>query len=423
MAHVVIIGASTGGLPAAYEMREALDEKHQVTVVSNTPTFHFVPSNPWVAVGWRTRKDISFNIERRLSDKGISFSAEGVTEIRAKENQLLLGDGSMLPYDYLIVATGPKLAFDEIEGLGPEGHTESICTVDHAENTYQSWQEFTKKPGPIVVGAVQGASCFGPAYEYAMIMNHALRKAKIRDRVPMTFVTSEPYIGHLGLGGVGDSKSLFESEFRQNDIKWITNAKVKSVTAGKMIVEQVNDQAETIKTHQLPFDFSMMLPAFKGVDCVANLGEEAVNPRGFLKVDKYQRNPQYNNIYGVGVCIAITPIEATALPVGAPKTGYMIESMAKAATDNIRSEIEGLEPTAVATWNAICLADMGSTGAAFAAMPQIPPRNKVWMKKGRWVHIAKKAYEKYFIYKMKNGIVEPRIENQLLKLFGIEKLK
>jgi sulfide:quinone oxidoreductase len=423
MAHVVIIGASTGGLPAAYEMREALDEKHQVTVVSNTPTFHFVPSNPWVAVGWRTRKDISFNIERRLSDKGISFSAEGVKEILAKENQLLLGDGSMLPYDYLIVATGPKLAFDEIEGLGPEGHTESICTVDHAENTYQSWQEFIKNPGPIVVGAVQGASCFGPAYEYAMIMNHALRKAKIRNRVPMTFVTPEPYIGHLGLGGVGNSKSLFESEFRQNDIKWITNAKVKTVTAGKMIVEEVNDQAETIKTHQLPFDFSMMLPAFKGVDCVANLGDDAVNPRGFLKVDQYQRNPQYNNIYGVGVCIAIAPIEATALPVGAPKTGYMIESMAKAATDNINAEIEGIEPTAVATWNAICLADMGNTGAVFAAMPQIPPRNTVWMKKGRWVNLAKKAYEKYFIYKMKNGIVEPRIENQFLKLFGIEKLK
>jgi len=423
MAHVVVIGASTGGLPAAYEMRSALGDEHQVTVVSNVPTFHFVPSNPWVAVGWRTRKDISFDIEPRLNDKGISFSAEGVSEIRAEENQLLLGDGSILAYDYLIVATGPKLAFDEISGLGPEGHTESICTVEHAENTYQSWQEFMKNPGPIVVGAVQGASCFGPAYEYAMIMNRALRKAKIRDRVPMTFVTSEPYIGHLGLGGVGDSKTLFESEFRQNDIKWITNAKVKTVEAGKMIVEEVNDQAETVKTHQLPFDFSMMLPAFKGIDCVANLGDKSVNPRGFLKVDDYQRNRKYPNIFGVGVCIAINPVEATPLPVGTPKTGYMIEGMAKAATENIKAEIEGREAKAVATWNAICLADMGNTGAAFAAMPQIPPRNTVWMKKGRWVHIVKKAYEKYFIYKMKNGIVEPAIENRLLKVFGIAKLK
>jgi len=324
MAHIIVVGASTGGLPAAYELRAALDSVHKVTVVSNTPVFHFVPSNPWVAVGWRKRKDVSFNIESYVMAKGIAFSSAGVTEIRAEQNQLLLGDDSTLDYDYLIVATGPKLAFDEIEGLGPEGFTESICSLDHAEKAFESWQAFIKDPGPIVVGAVQGASCYGPAYEFALIMNSALRKAKIRDQVPMTFVTAEPYIGHLGLGGVGDSKGLLESELRHNDIKWITNAKVSRVEQGKMFIEQVNDDAETIKTHELDFDYSMMLPAFKGVDCVANLGDEVVNPRGFLKVDDFQRNPKFPNIYGVGVCIAIPPVEATPLPVGAPKTGYMI---------------------------------------------------------------------------------------------------
>jgi sulfide:quinone oxidoreductase len=423
VAHIIIIGASTGGLPAAYEARGVLGKEHQITVVSNTPVFHFVPSNPWIAVGSRKRKDTSFNIESYLSAKDIAFSSAGVTDIRAEDNQLLLGDGSTLNYDFLIVATGPKLAFDEIEGLGPEGFTHSICTIDHAENTYKSWQEFVKNPGPIVVGAVQGASCYGPAYEYALILNHALRKAKIRDRVPMTFVTSEPYIGHLGLGGVGDSKGLLESEFRHNDIKWVTNAKLQKVEAGKMIVEEVNEQAETIKTHELPFDFSMMLPAFKGVDCVANLGEDVVNPRGFIKVDEFQRNPKYTNIYGVGVCIAIPPVGGTALAVGVPKTGYMIESMATASVNNIKAAIEGKEPHAKATWDAVCLADMGKTGAAFVASPQIPPRNAAWMKKGKWVHYAKVGFEKYFIYKMKKGSAEPAFEKYLLKLLGIAKTK
>jgi sulfide:quinone oxidoreductase len=423
VAHIIIIGASTGGLPAAYEARGVLGKEHQITVVSNTPVFHFVPSNPWIAVGSRKRKDTSFNIESYLSAKDIAFSSAGVTDIRAEDNQLLLGDGSTLNYDFLIVATGPKLAFDEIEGLGPEGFTHSICTIDHAENTYKSWQEFVKNPGPIVVGAVQGASCYGPAYEYALILNHALRKAKIRDRVPMTFVTSEPYIGHLGLGGVGDSKGLLESEFRHNDIKWVTNAKLQKVEAGKMIVEEVNEQAETIKTHELPFDFSMMLPAFKGVDCVANLGEDVVNPRGFIKVDEFQRNPKYTNIYGVGVCIAIPPVGGTALAVGVPKTGYMIESMATASVNNIKAAIEGKEPHAKATWDAVCLADMGNTGAAFVASPQIPPRNAAWMKKGKWVHYAKVGFEKYFIYKMKKGSAEPAFEKYLLKLLGIAKTK
>ena len=423
MAHIVIIGASTGGLPAAYECRAALDKTHHISVVSNTPIFHFVPSNPWVAVGWRKREDISFKLASVLSSKNIDFYDSGVAKIKPATNQVLLGDNTILNYDFLIVATGAKLAFDEIEGFGPHAHTHSICTVDHAEDSYRAWREFLKNPGPIVVGAVQGASCFGPAYEFALIMNRALRKAKVRDRVPMTFVTPEPYIGHMGLGGVGDSKGLFESEFRKNDIKWITNARVKSIANGKMLVEQVDDNAETFKTHQLAFDYSMLIPAFKGVDCVANLNEELVNPRGFLKVDEFQRNPVYPNIYGVGVCVAIPPVEATPLPVGVPKTGYMIESMAKAAVANIQAAIENRPIQTRASLNAVCLADMGHTGAAFVALPQIPPRNLAWMKKGRWVQLAKIAFEKYFLFRMKRGLPESFYERCLLRCFGISKTK
>lgn len=423
MAHIVVIGASTGGLPAAYEARAQLGNEHHITVVSNTPIFHFVPSNPWIAVGWRTRRDTAFELAPYLHAKDIAFSPDGVTEIQAENKVLVLGNGSRLDYDYLIIATGPKLAFEDVEGLGPDGHTESICSIDHAEKAYEAWQAFLKKPGPIVVGAVQGASCYGPAYEFAFILNRVLRKAKIRHKVPITFVTAEPYIGHMGVAGIGDSKGLLESEFRMNDIKWITNAKVKRIEAGKMLIEQVNDQAETIKTHQLPFNYSMMIPAFKGVDCVANLGWDAVNPRGFLKVNDFQQNPKYPSIYGVGVCVAIAPVEATPLPVGVPKTGYMIETMATAAVRNIKLAIEGKEPSERATWGAICLADLGHTGVGFVALPQNPPRNTAWMKKGKVMRAAKIGFEKYFIQKMKRGSAEPAFEKYILKSLGIERIK
>jgi sulfide:quinone oxidoreductase len=85
-----------------------------------------------------------------------------------------------------------------------------------------------------------GASCFGPAYEYRLYpRNRTCAGRKLRDRVPMTYVSSEPYIGHLGLGGVGDSKSMLESELRNRHIKWITNARVTKVEAGKMFVDEV----------------------------------------------------------------------------------------------------------------------------------------------------------------------------------------
>jgi len=422
MTHIVVLGAGTGGMPAAYELRETLGKDHRITVINALDHFQFVPSNPWLAVGWRKRNDITFPLAPPLNSKGIDFIAASVNRIDAAGNRLELDDGKSVEYDFLVITTGPKLAFEEVTGSGPEGHTLSVCTVEHAEKAYASYQKLLDDPGHVVIGAMPFASCFGPAYEFAFILDADLRKRKLRKKVPMTFVTSEPYIGHLGLGGVGDSKGMLESELRDHDIKWITNAKVTSVEEGKMFVEQYNDQSQKIRDHEIEFKMSMMLPAFKGVDCVAGV-EGLCNPRGFVIVDEFQRSPKYNNIYSAGVCIAIPPVEATPVPTGAPKTGYMIESMVTAIVHNIESVLENKPLTHKGTWNAICLADMGDTGAAFVALPQIPPRNVAWMKKGKWVHLAKIAFEKYFIRKMKKGTSEPVYEKYILKALGIERLE
>jgi sulfide:quinone oxidoreductase len=422
MAHVVILGAGLGGMPMAYEMKQALRKGDRLTVVGNGPNFHFVPSNPWVAVGWRSRGDIEFPAAPPLEKRGIAFEPAGAKRVHPAENRVELADGRFLDYDYLVIATGPKLAFDEIEGLGPNGHTHSVCHVDHAVKAEGAWQAFVRDPGPIVVGAVQGASCFGPAYEFAFIMDTDLRRRKLRDRVPMTLVTSEPYIGHLGLGGVGDSKTMLESALRERHIKWICNAKVTKVEAGTMHVTEHDEEGKPKKEHALPFRHSMMLPAFKGIDAVVGI-EGLVNPRGFILIDAHQRNPRFPNVYGVGVCVAIPPVEATPVPTGAPKTGYMIESMVTATALNIRAAIDGRAPAEKATWNALCLADMGDTGIAFVALPQIPPRNVNWFAEGKWVHYAKVAFEKYFIRKMKKGTSEPFYEKFVLKAIGVVRLK
>ncbi|MBI5827405.1 MAG: NAD(P)/FAD-dependent oxidoreductase [Deltaproteobacteria bacterium] len=417
MAKVVIIGASTGGLPAAYEMKQALDASHQVTVISNTEDFHFIPSNPWVAVGWRKRKDISFPLRPCLEKKGIVLIAEAAQRIDPQKNEVTTAAGTVVPYDYLLIATGPKLAFEEVEGLGPEKNTLSVCTVDHAERAYDQYLKFIEDPGPAIVGAAQGASCFGPAYEFSFILDADLREKKLRKKVPMTFITPEPYIGHMGLAGVGDSKSLLEHEFRERHISWLTNARIKRVERGRMVVEVLGEGEK-----ELPFKYSMIIPSFKGVDAVAGV-EGLCNPKGFVMVDAHQRSPRYPNIYSVGVCIAIAPPEATPLPVGVPKTGFMIESMVAAAVQNIKASIKGEPVCAKATWNAICLADMGDTGVAFVAIPQMPPRDVTWAKKGRWVHLAKVGFEKYFLRKMKKGISEPFYEKTILKALKIRKIE
>ena len=423
MAKIVVMGAGIGGISQVYELKKALGNAHEILLIGDTDRFEFTPSNPWVAVGWRKEKDIVVDLPRVMAKHGIGFSGIGVRKLHAAENRLELNDDSSVEYDYLVISTGPRLAFEEVQGLGPHGgFTQSVCKTGHAQMAYTDFEKLAANPGPVVVGAAPGASCFGPAYEYAFILDTELRKRKIRDRVPMYFVTPEPYVGHLGLDGVGDTKSMMESELRQRHIRWTCNARIDSAESGKLRFTEFDDDGKEKKQHELEFRHSMILPAFKGVDAVMGV-EGLTNPRGFILIDKYQRSPRYHNIYSVGVCVAIPPVAPTPVATGAPKTGYMIESMVTAATENIKLALAGSEPQAEGSWSAVCLADFGDTGVAFVAVPQIPPRNTNWASRGKWVHVAKIAYEKYFLHKVRNAKAEPYYEKMVLKMVGAERLK
>jgi sulfide:quinone oxidoreductase len=420
---IAILGAGLGGSIAAFEINEAVDGKAQVSVISDSDHFSFLPSNPWVAVGWRKPEAVQVELAPVFGKKGIGFTTVGAKRLHPQENRVELNNGQSIGYDYLVIATGPDLAFDEIKGLGPDGgHTVSVCKTYHAAKAAEAFESFCLDPGPIIVGAAPGASCFGPVYEFAMILDTELRRRKIRDRVPMTLITPEPYIGHLGLDGVGDTKSVLESELRERHIKWITNAKTTAVEPNMLHADVIGPDGAAWKTHDLPFKYAMMLPAFRGVPAVYGI-EGLTNPRGFVLVDDHQRSKAFPNIFALGVCVAIPPIGPTPVPVGVPKTGFMIESMVAATAQNLAALIEGKAPTSRPTWNALCLADFGDNGVAFVAQPQIPPRNLNWSGQGKWVHLGKVAFEKYFLRKIRKGENEPFYESLALKLIGLEKLK
>ena len=422
MAHVVVLGAGLGGVIMAYEVRDQLGRGHKITAINKGTKYSFIPSNPWIAVGWRQKEEIEVDLVAVFNKRDIVFEPQGAKRVHPKENRVELNDGTFVDYDYLIVATGPDLAFDEIEGFGPDHNTASICHVDHALQAYDAFKKLVAKPGPVIIGAVQGASCFGPAYEFTFVLDKALRDARVRDRVPMTFVTSEPYIGHLGLDGVGDTKGLLESEMRQHHVKFITNAKVQKVEPGRMTVEELTDDGALKQMHDLPFNYAMLLPPFRGVEAIRGI-DGLVNPRGVVIVDPYQRNPAFQNVFAIGVCVAIPPMGKTAVPVGVPKTGFMIESMVTATAHNIARLVAGKEVNARGSWNAVCLADFGDGGVAFVAQPQIPPRNVNWSASGKWVHAAKIGFEKYFLRKIRIGKSEPFYERLALQMLGIDKLK
>ena len=391
MARIVILGGSFGGLTSAFELKRLLGKRAEITVVSDEDKFIFIPSLPWLSFGWRKKEDITIPIRPILERKGINFIHEPATDIKP-DTLKVLTTKKEISYDYLVIATGSHLAFEEVSGLGPEkGYTDCIFTLSQAEKTYISWQRFLEDPGPVVIGAVQGASCFGPAYEYVFELDAELRRRRFRHKIPITFITSEPYIGHFGIGGLSNSRRLMEDEFAKRDIKFMVNQAVEEIIPGEIRLKDGT---------KLPFKLSMLAPAMKGVPSVAGIG----NPRGFIPVDKYYRHQKHKNIFSAGVAVAIAPPEPTPVPTGVPKTGYMTVRMAKTVAYSISSEIKNEKPPEPEDISAICLMDMGNTAAYMKASPVLPPRQEAVFKAGIHYRWLKAAFERYYLWKIRHGL-------------------
>ncbi len=398
MTHVVILGAGIAGVTAAYALKAKLGPRDEVTVVSDKPYFHFVPSNPWVAMGWRERSDIAFPIGPYLEARGIKFIHSGVKRIQPDVIQVDLENGDVLFYDTLLIATGATGMAEEIPGLAE--HTHSVLHVDQAERALAAYREFVRHPGPVVIGAAAGASVLGPLYEYAFLVDADLKRRNIRERVSITLVTPEPWPGHLGLGGEGGSRGAVTAALADTRISAICNARTVRVDAETIQVVEVDAAGNEKQTHTLPYAYSMYWPAFGGVPALRN-SPRLVNERGLVVVDEYLRNPDYPNVFALGACVAQPPVEQTPVPVGAPDSVYSIQKAGEIVVQNILAHIQDAPLVSHVPHRAKWLSDMGDTGAAYLSGPQVPLRDINWMRQGRWVHQAKVDFEKYFVNKIR----------------------
>lgn len=414
MARVVVIGAGLGGLPAAYELRHALPREHQITLISNQPKFTFVPSLPWVGLGLKSLDSIQLDLGKTVPQHGIEFIHAAVTAIDPKSHQITMGEQT-LDYDYAVIATGPELALDAIPGLGPEGgYTQSVCNPHHAVLAGEAWEKFLADPGPVVVGAAPGASCFGPAYEFALLLHHVLKQKGLRSQAPITFITSEPYAGHLGIGGMANSRWLMRKFMAAREIELMENTAISHFEP---------DVVHLADGRKIPAKFVMVLPPFRGPRFLRE-APGLTDTKGFIPVLPTYRHPDFDSIYAVGVITQLKAVEQTPIPTGAPKVGLMSEEMALAVAHNIALELgvtSGLQYQP--TLQAICFADFGNTGALFLADPLLPDesghRHRALTFHGIWVAWIKASFETYFMTKMRLGWTIPWFERWGFRAIGL----
>jgi len=392
---VLVLGGNFAGLTAALSVKHELGEDVDVRVVSKSDRFQFSPSLIWIPFGKRTVKDVVFPLAETFERHGVDFVHGEATKIDPAAQRVETSRGGY-DYDYLVIATGYVNDFDVVAGLGPGGNAYSITHLDGAVDAAEGWARFVNDPGPVVVGATQGAACFGAAYEFVFNVAYHLRKQRLR--VPVAYVSAEPFPGHFGIGGLPGGEKLLGMFLKRQRIRGIFDVAMAEILPGEM---RLSDG------RRLPFRYAMVVPPFIGAEVVTASG--LGNPKGFIEVMDTYQTIGHSNVYAVGIATAVNAPWTTANAVGVPKTGFPAETMARVAAENIAMQIRGEQPTREENFGdipAVCIMDAGNNGVIILADRMLPPRKRGVMIPGPQSHAAKIAFEKYFLWKARHGYVK-----------------
>jgi sulfide:quinone oxidoreductase len=394
---VLVLGGNFGGLVAALAVKDGLDGDVDVTVVSSRDRFLFNPSLIWLPFGKRTPEQISFPLAPTFEANDVEFVHAEATFIDPTAKRVATTAGAYA-YDYLVIATGYQSKGDVVDGLTVDNGIHSITTLEDAVMAGEGWRRFLDEPGDIVIGATQGAGCFGAAYEFLFNTAYQLKKAGLRDEVRLTYFTSEPFLGHFGIGGLPHGESLLGMFLGKEHIGSRTNVAVAGADKG---VLQLSDGEE------LAFRYAMVIPPFWGQDFLRKT-EGLVDDKGYVLVRDSYQSEKWDDVYAVGIAAQVPLPWTTPTPTGVPKTGFPTERMAHIAAANIVHQIKGEPPTEAKAFGdipAVCVMDAGNNGVLILGDKMLPPRKRAILIPGPQNHAAKLAFEKYFIWKMKHGHV------------------
>lgn len=391
---IVIVGASFAGYTAALELYDQIGQDHEIIVIDRKPHFLFMPSLIWYPFGLREEADISYDVRPAFKSRNITFMQTEALSFDLDAQAVITREGAV-NYDYLVVATGPKVDYDYIPGV--REHSHSILGIAAADEAKAAWDALLDDPGPVVVASAQGAACFGAAYEFLFNARYQARKHK---DITFTYVSAEPFASHFGIGGFAYGKPLTETFFKVYNIDSRFNAEVAEVR---------DDSVVLASGEVLPSKYTFVMPRFLGVDAVRN-SDGLANEAGWIEVDDGYRHLTYPNVYAAGVAVHVPPPAETEVPCGVPKTGYPSEEMAKVVAHNITADINGGEREELPYGDipALCVMDAGNMGMMILGDKMLPNRRFQVIIPGPQAHWAKLGFERYFMNMLKRSTTPKR---------------
>lgn len=382
-------------MTTALELKRKGKQNHKVILIDKSPLFLFIPSLIWVPFGRRDIKDISFRKDKILTQKGVDFVHAEALSVDANQKVVKTDHGDYT-YDYLVVATGPKVKYDIAPGV--EEYAHYIGTPNGAMKTRKALEDFKVNPGPIVIGATQNAGCMGAAYEFLFNVEKWLREQNIRKKVDLYWITPEDYLGHFGIDGMPLGEGMLKAFMKMFHIHYRTQVGVK----------EVKPDAVVLSTGEvLPSKFTMLMPPFVGVDFVAQSPTLQATANGYIPVGDDYRHLTVPDVWAAGIAVDVKlPFTPKTIPFASPKTGYPSDETGKIVAENILRVSQGRTDLKQKAWGKIpgvCIMDCGKKEVIIFSNHLFKPRTIALMIPNVLYDFSKVLLEKYFLWKTKRG--------------------
>ena len=338
MKKLLILGAGTAGTMVASRMNRLLDmTEWQITMVDQDPVHYYQPGYLFMPFGIYEKKDV-FKPKRDFIPSQTKLVMSSIELIEPEHNQVHLGDGSVLPYDFLVIATGADIHPEETPGLAEDEWGKSIHTfysMDGAEKLAQHLR--TWQGGRLVVNVVENPiKCPVAPLEFLMLADWYFHKRGIRDRVELVYATplsgafTKPVASKM-LGELLDTKKI--------------------VVEPDYMIERVDPDAKKIVSYderELEYDLLVSVPLNKGADVVgkSGLGDEL----NFSPVNKHTfLSDKYDNIFVLG--------DASNAPTS--KAGSVAHFAVDLFSENFLNHVKGKEMHSLFDGHANCFIESG----------------------------------------------------------------
>ncbi len=255
---IVILGGGTGGTLTANRLRRTYStDEAEIVVVDQDDHHVYQPGLLFVPFGLTHAEDIVRPRGRQLRN-GISYLQSAVDRVDVEANEVHLADGTSLPYDVLVVATGARLAPDETDGLTGPGWMEKVFTFYTSEGASAletALEGFDG--GRIVVNVVDmPIKCPVAPLEFCFLADWYFIDRKMRDRVQITYVTpldaafTKPVAAQQLAGMLADKGIEIVTEFNTGEVDG---------EGGKLV---------SFDGREVPFDLAVVVPVHAGAEYV-----------------------------------------------------------------------------------------------------------------------------------------------------------